>query len=209
MAHKEKTMGIMNLLKANWTGKVGQVVGAKWKNKSTIRSFTKPAYTNTPAQQIIRQGFGEITSFVALFADQLKTYSALNTKGMSLRNAIIKLNKDMLATGALNPASLLIARGGLPNVSGFTPAKKTSNAGFTASWTPSTGVSISEKARVVAIFVDDNLNFAAVGAALNSAGTLDLTVAVPTGSSCDVYYYLLDYRGSSRVSSVSNYHGKL
>jgi len=198
-------MGLLNLLKANFTGRVGQVVGAKWKNKSTLRSYTKPAYTSTPAQQVIRQGFGEITSFVALFADQLKPLSAMNTKGMSLRNAIIKLNKDMISTGSLDPAELLISRGGLPNVASFVPAKKPSNAGFTATWTPSVGVTISAKAKVVIVFVDDVNNFAIVGSALNSAGTIDITTPVPPTGSFEVYYYLLDYRGSSKISSVSKH----
>lgn len=202
-------MGIMNLLKANWTGKVGQVVGAKWKNKSTIRSYTKPAYTNTPAQQVIRQGFGEITSYVALFADQLKSLSAMNTKGMSLRNAIIKLNKDMLTAGGLIQSDLLISRGGLPNVAGFTTTKKASNAGFTASWTPAEGVTISDRAKVVVVFVDYDHNFAAVGSALNTTGTLDLSVAVPATASIHTYFYLLDYRGSSRIASPSMYDATL
>jgi len=202
-------MGIMNLLKANWTGKVGQVVGAKWKNKSTIRSYTKPAYTNTPDQQRIRQGFGKMTSYVALFADQLKTYSALDTKGMSLRNSIIKLNKEMIKTGTLNYADLQISRGGLPNVSSFAPSKIAANAGYTATWTPAQGVTVSDKARIVVVLADDTLNYAVVATALNSSGTLNIDTAVPTGAVCNVYYYLLDYRGSSRIASMSEYHGTL
>jgi len=202
-------MGVLNLFKGAWTGKVGQMVGAKWKNKSTIRSYTKPAYTSTPAQQTIRQGFGEITSFVALFADQIKSLSALNTKGMSVRNAIIKLNKEMILEGSLTQDNLLISRGGLPSISGFVPAKKSANAGFTATWTPTSGATISDKAKVIAIFVDQDNNFAAVGSALNSTGSMDVTVAVPATGHFHCYYYLLDYRGSSRVSSASKYSNAL
>ena len=198
-------MGIMNLLKANWTGKVGQVVGAKWKNKSTIRSYTKPAYTSTPAQQTIRQGFGEITSFVALFADQIRSLSALDTKGMSVRNSIIRLNKTQVSDGSLTPETLLVSRGGLPNVGNFVPVKKSAGAGFTATWTPATGATISERAKVIAIFVDPTTNFAAVGAALNSTGSMDVSYSVPTSAKLHVYFYLLDYRGSSRVASPSGY----
>ena len=74
-------MGKMNLLKANWEGKVGQTVGAKWKNKSTIRTYTKPSNPNTSGQQSVRGVFAEMTSFVAMFADQIKYLSALNTAG--------------------------------------------------------------------------------------------------------------------------------
>ena len=92
-------MGKMNLLKANWEGKVGQTVGAKWKNKSTIRTYTKPSNPDTAAQQSVRTVFGDMTSFVALFADQIKYLSALDTAGQSVRNAIIQANKDQIEAG--------------------------------------------------------------------------------------------------------------
>lgn len=198
-------MGLLNILKANWTGKVGQTVGAKWKNKSTLRSYTKPAYTNTPAQQIVRAGFGSIASFVALFADQIKSLSALNTKGMSVRNAIIRLNKEMVVTGVLEYSDLLVSRGGLPNVAGFSPTLLPAGAGFGATWTPLVGPTISARAKVVAIFADDDANFAVVGSGLNVAGSLQVQSALPPNGSYHIYYYLLDYRGSSRVASMSSY----
>jgi hypothetical protein len=195
----------MNLLKANWTGKVGQTVGAKWKNKSTIRSFTKPAYTNTPAQQEIRTGFGEVTSYVALFADQVKSLSALDTKGMSVRNAIIKLNKDQVIAGALDPATLKVSRGGLPQIGNFVATSPTGLTTLTATWTPAAGATISTKAKVVVIFINEELNFVAVGNALNSTGTLSIPATVPPSTVLQVHYYLIDYRGSSRVGSPSGH----
>ena len=89
----------MNLLKANWEGKVGQTVGAKWKNLSTIRTYTKPSNPNTSDQQKVRSVFAQMTTFVALFADQIKYLSALNTAGQSVRNAIIQANKEQIMSG--------------------------------------------------------------------------------------------------------------
>jgi hypothetical protein len=198
-------MGILNLLKANFTGKVGQVVGAKWKNKSTIRSYTKPAYTSTPAQQVIRQGFGEIASYVALFADQIRSLSALNTKGMSVRNAIIRLNKEMVILGHLNESELLISRGGLPTVSSFAASIPAGRTAIAASWTAAQGATISEKAKLVIVAVDDTSNTAIVGSALNSLGAVTIPATIPTGITLNVYYYLIDYRGSSRIASVSQH----
>jgi hypothetical protein len=198
-------MGILNLLKGSFTGKVGQMVGAKWKNKSTIRSYTKPAYTATPAQQIVRAGFAEMTSFTALFADQIKSLSALNTKGMSVRNAIIKLNKEMITEGELTPSNLLVSRGGLPNVEGMAITKVGANAGIKAEWTKKEGATISDKARVVLIAVSQEGNFALAGFALNEEEELTLTAELPATGIIHCYYYLLDYRGSSRVASPSAY----
>jgi hypothetical protein len=196
-------MGIMNLLKANWTGKVGQTVGAKWKNKSTIRSYTKPAYTNTPAQQIIRQGFKEVSSYLALFTDQIKSFSAINTKGMSVRNALLSINKDMITSGALDPASLIVSKGGLPVLSGVTASVAANHQSLTAAWTAVTGATISERAKVVVIAVNQDANFALTGTALNTAETITLSGQIPSGVDLQVYAYVLDYRGSSKVASVS------
>jgi hypothetical protein len=195
----------MNLLKANWTGKVGQTVGAKWKNKSTIRSFTKPSYTDTPAQQTVRAGFGAITSYVALFADQIKALSALDTKGMSVRNAIIKLNKAQVSSGALDPATLQISRGGLPIITGAAAVLNTQKTILTFTWNKAEGATISAKAKVVVIVVDDQTNFAAVSSVLNTEETLAIPAAYPTDTSLNIHFYLVDYRGSSRVGSPSGY----
>lgn len=198
-------MGILNLISGDFTGKVGAFVGAHWKDKSTIREYKVPSYTNTPQQQVIRGGFGEINSFVALFADQIKSLSALNTKGMSVRNAIVKLNKDMVTAGSLTPADLLVSRGGLPRIQGFNPTVPSGNTGITVAWTPVSGVTISNKARVVFIAVDQTDNFAVVESALNSTGSLSITINVPAPSTIHCFAYLLDYRGSSRVASPSEY----
>jgi len=196
-------MGKMNLLKANWIGKVGQTVGAKWKNRSTIRSFTPPSNPRTPAQVAVRSAFRDISSFVALFALQMLGLSALNTRGMSIRNAIISLNKDMIQNNNFDPADLLVSRGGLPSPNTFVPIRTAGGAGLSATWTPLVGASISEKARVVMVAVDQSNNFAVVGSALNSAGTLTISVPTPTTGEIEVYAYTLDFRGSARVASPS------
>ena len=82
-------MGELNLLKGAYTGTVGKTVGAKWKNLSTVRTFTKPANPKTEAQVSVRSAFKEINSFVARFSDAIKYLSAWNTAGMSVRNAIV------------------------------------------------------------------------------------------------------------------------
>ena len=65
-------MGKLNLIKGKWDGKVGQLVGSKWKDKATLRAYAVPANPNTQAQQIVRNVFKQMTSFVALFSDQVR-----------------------------------------------------------------------------------------------------------------------------------------
>ena len=196
-------MGKMNLLKANWYGKVGQTVGAKWKNKSTIRTYTKPANPDTAAQQTVRGGFASITSFVALFADGIRYKSALDTAGQSVRNAIIKLNKEMVAAGSLTKADLLISKGGLqkPAVSAASLASNKVSVTFAAP----TATNFTNKAKLIVVAVDGVDGVVDVFEAAPDAGSATGTVTFSGTNDVDVYAYWLDYRGSNKVASASVY----
>lgn len=196
-------MGKMNLLKANWYGKVGQTVGAKWKNKSTIRTYTKPANPDTAAQQTVRGGFAAITAFVALFADAIRYKSALDTAGQSVRNAIIKLNKEMVAAGSLTKADLLISKGGLqkPAVSAASLVSDKVSVTFAAP----TATNFTNKAKLVVVAVDSVDGVVDVFEAAPDAGTAAGTVTFSGSNDVDVYAYWLDYRGSNKVASASVY----
>ena len=196
-------MGKMNLLKANWYGKVGQTVGAKWKNKSTIRTYTKPANPDTAAQQTVRGGFASITSFVALFADGIRYKSALDTAGQSVRNAIIKLNKEMVAAGTLTKADLLISKGGLqkPAVSAASLVSNKVSVTFAAP----TATNFTNKAKLIVVAVDDVDGVVDVFEAAPNAATAAGTVAFSGSNNVDVYAYWLDFRGSNKVASSSVY----
>ena len=202
-------MGIMNLIRADWTGKVGQLVGAKWKDKSTIRSYTKPTYTNTDAQQTIRTGFKEITSYVALFADQIRTLTALDTSGMSVRNAIIKLNKEMVIAGELDRETLQISRGGLPVPVIGTLSWASASSTLSIPVTAVSATTISSKAKIVIVAVDDTSHVALAFTVDNVTKTAEQVINGITPASTHVYAYLLDYRGSYKVASMSEYIGTI
>ena len=195
-------MGKMNLLKANWEGKVGQTVGAKWKNKSTIRTYTKPSNPNTAAQQGVRGVFAEMTSFVALFADQIKYLSALNTAGQSVRNAIIQANKSQMMGAAFDKTTLLISKGGLQKVAG--ESANASTGKITVTWTKPTATNFTANAKLIAVMVQPATGLVEVAEAAADAQTLTGTMTFETGS-VDAYVYYLDKRGSNKVASVSDY----
>lgn len=194
-------MGKLNLLQGKWDGKVGQTVGAKWKNKATIRAYAKPSNPNTALQQEKRTTFRAMSQFVALFADQIKTLSSLNTRGQSVRNAIIQANKTQFGTSsAFNPDNLIVNKGGLVALEGLQVASGTQ----TISWTPPTATNISAKATVVAVVVNSSRKQGFVHTALASTGTLDASANIvgdPSDYKC--YVYMIDYRGSTRVGNNS------
>lgn len=195
-------MGKMNLLKGNWEGKVGQTVGAKWKDKSTIRTFTKPANPKTAAQQEVRTVFKDMTSFVALFADQIKYKSALNTAGQSVRNAIIQLNKAQISDGAFDKSTLLISKGGLQKVAGEAATESSGKIALT--WTKPTATNFTADAKLVAVAIQSASGMVEVieAAANDESASGDVTFE---SGNVDIYVYYLDKRGSNKVASISDY----
>ena len=195
-------MGKMNLLKANWEGKVGQTVGAKWKNKSTIRTYTKPANPDTAAQQSVRGVFGSMTSFVAMFADQIKYLSALNTAGQSVRNAIVQINKGMISGGTFEKSNLIISKGGLQKVAG--ESGTASSGKVTITWNKPTATNFTSNAKLIAVMVQPETGLVEVVEADATAETLTGDMTFENGT-VDAYVYYLDKRGSNKVASVSDY----
>ena len=195
-------MGKMNLLKANWEGKVGQTVGAKWKNKSTIRTYTKPSNPSTAGQQSVRGVFASMTSFVALFADQIKYLSALNTAGQSVRNAIIQANKAQIMDGTFDKTTLLISKGGLQKVAGENGSETSGK--ITISWTKPTATNFTANAELIAVMVQPASGLVEVISAPAAAETVTGTMTFAQGN-VDVYVYYLDKRGSNKVASASDY----
>ena len=195
-------MGKMNLLKANWEGKVGQTVGAKWKNKSTIRTYTKPSNPNTAAQQGVRGVFAEMTSFVAMFADQIKYLSALNTAGQSVRNAIIQANKSQIMGASFDKTTLLISKGGLQKVAGEAASATTGK--ITVTWNKPTATNFTANAKLIAVMVQPATGLVEVAEADADVETLTGNMTFENGN-VDVYVYYLDKRGSNKVASASDY----
>lgn len=59
-------MAIQNFVAGGFYGKLGQLVGQRWKNKRTIRSYTIPTNPRTPAQQANRGIFAEATKYAQM-----------------------------------------------------------------------------------------------------------------------------------------------
>lgn len=196
-------MGKMNLLKGKWDGKVGQTVGAKWKNKATIRTYSIPSNPNTMAQQNVRGAFKEMSKYVAMFADGIKYKSALNVAGMSVRNAIIKINKEMIAMNSFDKATLLVSKGGLQKPTGVTAASTPETNTVKVTFTAPTATNFTEKAEAVVIAVDDTNGIVDVFSAKASTGSATGTIAFAQSANVQVYMYFLDYRGSNKVASES------
>lgn len=198
-------MGKLNILKAAYYGKVGETVGAKWKDKNTVRVLTIPSNPNTMAQQTVRTGFSQISKFVALFADQIKTVSALNTRGMSVRNAIIKENKEMVAGGSLVAGDLVISKGGLPTPGGAAATGAQATGVITVPLVKISGTNVTAKAKIVIVVVSQTASQAWVKVVDNTTASETVDTGIVGTDPVDVYIYAIDYRGSAKVGSLSRY----
>lgn len=198
-------MGKLNILKAAYYGKVGETVGAKWKDKNTVRVLTIPSNPNTQAQQTVRTGFSQISKFVALFADQIKTVSALNTRGMSVRNAIIKENKEMVAGGTLVAGDLVISKGGLPTPGGAAATGAQATGVITVPLVEISGTNVTAKAKIVIVVVSQTASQAWVKVVDNTTASETVDTGIVGTDPVDVYIYAIDYRGSAKVGSLSRY----
>lgn len=194
-------MGKLNLLKAKYDGKVGQTVGAKWKDKSTLRTYSKPSNPNTEAQRAVRSAFAAMTSFVALFADQIKYDNALDTSSMSVRNAIIKLNKGMIQEDEVKLEDLLISKGGLQKPTNVTMSNDSGTPKMT--WAEPTATNFTENAQAIVVFVDPNDQITDVQKVAIKDG--EASASIGFGTDTDVYgfVYFLDKRGSNKIASLS------
>lgn len=198
-------MGKLNILKAAYYGKVGETVGAKWKNKNTVRVLTIPSNPNTIAQQTVRTVFKEMSKFVALFADQIKNVSALNTRGMSVRNAIIKMNKQQIMDGTFEAGTLEISRGGLPTPGGAAITATLAAGEITIPLVAIAGANVTTKAKIVIVAVSPSAQQAWVKVANNQTGNETIQTGLAGAEPFEVYVYAIDYRGSAKVGSLSRY----
>lgn len=198
-------MGKLNILKAAYYGKVGETVGAKWKDKNTVRVLTIPSNPNTMAQQTVRTVFKDMSKFVALFADQIKTVSALNTRGMSVRNAIIKMNKQQIMDGTFQAADLEISRGGLPTPGGAAITASQANGDISVPLVAIAGANVTTKAKIVIVAVSTSAQQAWVKVADNNTNTETINTGLTGTNPFEVYVYAIDYRGSAKVGSLSRH----
>lgn len=196
-------MGIMNLLKANWYGRVGETVGAKWKDKSTIRTYAKPSDPKTEKQEGVREVFGDINHLVALFSDSIKYVSALNTKGMSVRNAIVRLNKEQIEQKGFDAADVLISKGGLQKPQGVVFSKTTGSSKINTSFTAPTATNFTSAAIAVLVVAQPENDIADVATADIKTGNVSSNINFDDDGTIYGWLYFYDKRGTSKVASVS------
>jgi hypothetical protein len=104
-------MGLMNLLKANYTQKVGATVGAEWKGKPVIRVLPEGPRKPSAHQSASLIAFGQLNKISGFIARTMYTNWADSKPHETLQNYIAHLCKPTIWDYRFNPISFYNIKG--------------------------------------------------------------------------------------------------
>lgn len=186
-------MGKQNFIQGGFKGKVGNVIGAGWKDILTIRSYTKPANPKTERQKTVRNAFA-LKVKASQLANQCNYGSSLfsstsNTSWglrMAAASSFYAENKNIIQFVPLIPY-------------GYTPDYPTDadpqTAGGTVvlSWNTADDISGRSVNVLIWALTNDGITYDAViiaGTVAGSSGAWTVTVSLPAGYSIGEDSYL-------------------
>jgi len=112
----KQTQGILGVVK----GKIGNVVGAQWKQSPYFRSYSVPANPNTTAQQVQRGKMAWLVWHARLILGAvINSYISPFQKAMSGYNRFVQMNIKNLSDTPL-PSEMLVAEGQLEGLASVT-----------------------------------------------------------------------------------------
>jgi hypothetical protein len=119
---------IVNGILGGFSGKVGPVVGGKWKDIDYMRSYVIPANPNTVDQQTVRTKFGKLVQLArGLLTSLLQPYWDPYYTSMSGFNKFISLNYNTLDGSNDLQATSIISKGTLENLHNATATYDTAD----------------------------------------------------------------------------------
>jgi hypothetical protein len=197
--------GVINLgILGGFSGKVGPVVGAKWKDVDYMRGYVIPANPNTPGQQTVRARFGNMVAYArAVLTTLIHTYWDPFYSNMSGYNAFISTNYGELTAPGVIDASCIMSKGTLEPIASITSAVIAgTNLTVTFNETISGNGLATDVLKGVVFSINDNtLSF------ITSTGTRadsPTVFVVPSGTTEDDIFWLFCHRGTGSEFVVSD-----
>jgi hypothetical protein len=190
-----------------FSGKVGPVVGGKWKDVDYMRGYVVPSNPNTAGQQAVRSKFAALVADARhLLSTILQPYWDMFYSNMSGYNAWISQNYDLADTDGAIDETAIMSKGTLESSSvvGCTYDSVSGGIGFAFDAVP-TGNGLGTD-KVVLIVKDTSTEifyFPDVSAVKRDDGTADGTITTgltATNLICFVFFY----RGTSSEMVVSD-----
>lgn len=199
--------GVINQgILGGFSGKVGPVVGGKWKDINYMRGYVKPSNPNTTGQQTVRAKFAAMVVYArTLLPSILQPFWDPFYSNMSGFNAWISQNYSTLDGSNLLTANSIFAKGTLEPTIGLTPTINGGTGECIIAWdTDITGNGEdTDLAVVLAMDLTTGNLYATVGDVARSVGTDTLTL--PDGlADGDVLCSVFFYRGTGSEMIVSD-----
>lgn len=96
----------MNLLKANFIGKVGEVYGAKWKSQNVVKAIPFSHAPHNEKQTNAVRAFECVNRVAGGMAKYFWQYLNLSDKKMLKHNAVAQMLKPLLTGGVFNLSAI-------------------------------------------------------------------------------------------------------
>lgn len=201
---------ILQGILGGFSGKVGPVVGGKWKEIDYMRGYVIPSNPNTAGQQAVRGKFGALVAIArVLLPSYLQPFWDAFYSNMSGFNAWISENYNLADSAGAIDETAIMAKGTLTGVNAGGCTYNTATGALIFTWTDNSGTGnalATDIAQVVA--VDKSTQVVYV---LTSAATRDLegvSKTLPTGlTATDVAAFVFFYRGTGSDLLVSDSTG--
>jgi len=185
------------------TGKVGGVVGSKWKGRNTLRGYAKPGNPNTTAQQTQRGLFSFVIEIAKYFTSSIiSDYWNPFASTISGFNAFCKANLNSVTTNVDYP-NLKISQGSLDPAPITSATYNTPNVDFV--WSTAAQGNGSETDVMVGIVIDSVNKVAFVDTTFSARVDGGDSLNVGAGrTAADLKAYLFAVQGSGSSMIVSN-----
>lgn len=201
-AHGMAIMARLDMRKGTIIGKLGGMVGARWKETDYVRTLVTPTNPDTLAQQGVRTVFGTLIAWgKRIKVTVLDSHILPRPRNMTSLNAFIKFNKAMIKSGVYTLADTLISSGSLPGIASLDAVAAAGADTVTVSWDGAqTGVALPTDPVVVVCYNATQDTFAVKDDKTRVAGE----AVVPLAQEVDdvIHVFLFLEQGSSVTSDT-------
>jgi len=203
--------GVINQgILGGFSGKVGPVVGGKWKDIDYMRSYVIPANPDTLGQQAVRAKFAALVAEARqLLSSVLQPFWDLFYSNMSGFNAWISQNYALADSDGILDENAVMAKGTLESSASSAGTYNATNGNVVLSYS-ATIIGNGLTSDVAAIVVYDSSTgrmYIDTSAATRDDGEAPITIE--TGlTPGDLYAYVFFYRGTGSDLVVSDSFGR-
>lgn len=198
---------ILQGILGGFSGKVGPVVGGKWKDIDYMRSYVIPSNPNTAAQQAVRAKFGQLVEYGrALLAGVLQPYWDPFYSDMSGFNAWISQNYALADSDGILDRNAVMSKGTLTEQAISTATLVSTTV--TIEWSENTSGNAASDDTVIGIVYDDASGLFYFNLTGEERSNQEINVTVDAGlTQGNLHAYIFATRGTGSELIVSDSRG--